>query len=267
MPQSRRLLLSLVAISVLFGGMRAAAASEGQDFVVNNKVFHPEMKEPVESTTIFSDGRVYDFLQTKDGSVFEAIIFDKPDDLIILLDPNRKMKTQFTTGEVSTQIGKLHEAARQWRKPGYVKFSATPRFSERVDAKSGAVILDGNEYIRYVVETEAPKNPFSAKIYNEAADWLAQTNALLNPSEPPFPRLKLNEVLKKRQEIPVSIERTNNPGQGRKEKKYRSEHRIQWGLGVKDKQRIDELANQLHTFNQVSFEDYHKAPEDEQARK
>lgn len=267
MPLSRRRFASVLVASFVFVCGWSPLAAPGQDFKVSNKVYPPEAKTPAMTTTLFCEGRVYDFLESSDGKAMETIVFDKPNDTIIILDPDRQMKTQFTTGELATQIGRLHEAAKDARNPESIRFAATPRFSEREDEKTGSLILEGNKIMRYVVQTEAPKNPFVAKIYNEAADWLAQTNAMLNPPHMPFARLKLNEVLKKRQEIPVEIELTHNPDGGRKEITVRSEHNIQYFLSASDQRRIEDVKEQLHRFNTVSFEEYHRAPEDKQARK
>jgi hypothetical protein len=247
----------VLANLVLSGGLTATRA---EDFHVSNKLTFPE-QQPIESTTLFAAGRVYDFLETPQ----ETIVFDKNNDLIIILDPARKMKMQISTGEVSTQIGRLREAARGHSRES-IRMSAAPKFTETVDPKSGQLTMD-SKWLQYVVSSEAPKNPFAAKQYNEFADWLIQVNALLNPPMMPFARMKLNEVLKQRQEVPLKIELTIR-GEGRKKPLVvRSEHRVQWGLSHGDKERIDEVANQLHTFNQVSFEEYHRPPENAQARK
>ena len=263
---SRRLLASCVANSVLIGGMLSAAAAQGEDFKVSNKIYFPNVETPAVSTTLFQAGRVYDFLEP-DGKTMEMIVFDKKNDQIILLDPNRQMRTEITTGQVAKQIGRLHEAAVDHRNPESIRFLATPVFSEQVSAKSGVLTLD-SKWMRYVVTTEAPKNPFDARQYNEFADWLAQTNKILNPqANLPFPRLKLNEVLKKRQEIPVKIAFTMKAEGRRKEYTIRSEHNFQWGLAANDLRRIEDAGTALHTYNLVSFEEYHRPPENDQARK
>ncbi len=257
MSSSRRLVANLSACLVVLGGLSRAQA---EDFHVNNKLYFPE-KEPVVSTTLFAAGRVYDFLDKPQ----ETIVFDKNNDLIVILDPQRKMKTEISTGNVSTDIGRLREAARAHTRES-IRMSASPKFSETINPKTGQLTLDA-KWIQYVVTAEAPKNPFAAKQYNEFADWLVQVNALLNPPMMPFPRLKLNEVLKQRQEIPVKIQLTLG-GEGRKKPLVmRSEHSVQWGLSHADKERIDQVAEQLHTFNEVSFEEYHRPPENAQAGK
>ena len=269
MLHSRRQFATLVTNLLLVGGLLSAAQAPAQDFVVSNKVYNldldPKKKEPVVcSTTLFWVGRAYDFLETPQGQTIETIIIDKSNDLIIILDPDRQMKTEITTGEVATQIGRLLAAAQDPGTSELVKFSAAPKFTETVDPKTDELILEG-KWMRYVVKTEAPENPFAAKQYNETADWLAQTNIVLTRKELPFPRLKLNEVLKQRQVIPLSIERTIMPEGRRKPQTIRSEHHIQRGLSAKDKRRIEDVDVQLHTFNLVSFEAYHRPPEGKSA--
>ncbi|HVX59267.1 MAG TPA: hypothetical protein VHC19_01650 [Pirellulales bacterium] len=254
---SRIFLANLLATFVLIGGL---ASAQAEDFHVDNKLFFPE-QEPIVSTTLFFAGRVYDFLDKPQ----ETIVFDKNNDLIVILDPQRKMKTEITTGNVSTDINRLREAARSHKRES-IRMSAAPRFSETINPETGRLIMDG-KWIKYIVATEAPQNPFAARQYNEFADWLAQVNALLNPPMMPFARLKLNEVLKQRQEIPVEIELTLGGEGRRKPLVVRSEHNIQWALSQADKERIDQVAEQLHTFNLVSFEEYHRPPQNAQAGK
>lgn len=251
------------SVAILFATFAVAcglASARAEDFHVDNKLYFPEQK-PIASTTLFAAGRVYDFLDHPQ----ETIVFDKNNDLIIILDPQRKMKTEISTGNVSTDISRLREAARSHSSES-IRMSASPRFAETVDPKTGRLTLDG-KWMQYVVATEAPKNPFAAKQYNEFADWLAQINALLNPPMMPFARLKLNEVLKQRQEIPVEIQLTLRGEGRRKPLVVRSEHSVKWALSQADKERLDEVAAQLHTFNLVSFEEYHRPPQNAQAGK
>ncbi|OYV83325.1 MAG: hypothetical protein B7Z73_16150, partial [Planctomycetia bacterium 21-64-5] len=91
---------------VLLGSLTASAPAA--DFHISNKVYFKAGDKPVVSITLFSSGRVYDFMD----SPKETVVFDPGHDLIVILDPHRQVKTQITTGEISTQIGRLREAAR-----------------------------------------------------------------------------------------------------------------------------------------------------------
>ncbi len=238
----------------------AARAASADDFHVGNKLhFHPKEK-PIESTTLFFTGKVYDFLKTPR----ETIIFDPSHDEIFILDPDRRLKTQISTGEISTQINRLREAARQ-HKSELVRGSAAPRFAEALDPKSGVLKLT-SRWRKYEIESTAPNHPQVARQYAEFADWLVQLNALLNPPTLPFPRLAVNGVLRQRQELPTKITLTLMPEEKHhKETVIRSEHMIQMALSQTDKALIEEAHNQLHTFSEVSFDDYHHLKLEQQA--
>lgn len=230
------------------------------DFHVSNKIYFKPGDKPVVSTTLFSSGRVYDFM----FSPMETIVFDPAHDLILILDPNRQVKTEVTTGEISTDIGKLREAARN-HKNERIRDLAVAKFTEAVDPKSGKLILT-NRWMSYELVTKPPEDPQAARQYAEFADWLAQLNAKLNPAEPPFPRLALNEVLRQRQELPLEIVRKTLSEQRRhKELVVHSEHTIIMSLSHDDQKRLQEAHDQMHMFAKVSFDEYHRVNEETQA--
>jgi hypothetical protein len=252
-----RLLFAAAAV-----GAVATLPAVADDFHVDNKMYykpHDKRTRPVETTTLFAAGRVYDFMQAPD----ETIVFDPSQDLIVLLDPNRHMMTQISTGEVSTEISKLREAAQN-HKSEAVREAAAAKFSESVDPKTGVLKLT-NRWMKYEVETMAPSQPQVARQYAEFADWMAQLNAILNPPTPPFPRLALNRVLRQRQELPEKITLTITPEEKspltwRKEKELviKSEHTILMALAKEDRERIEEAGRQMHMFQRVSFDEYHR---------
>lgn len=270
MLPSRRQFATLLAHLLLVGGLLPATQAAAQDFHVSNKVYNltedPKKREPVVcTTTLFWVGRAYDFVETPKGTM-ETMIIDQKNDLIIILDPDRKMKTEISTGDVAKQVGLLLAAAQEPQRSEFIRFSAAPKFEETFDAKTRELVLE-SKWMRYAIKTEAPKNPFAAKQYNEMADWMAQIKAVRSPGYPPFPRLKLNEVLKQRQEIPQSIEWTVIPEGRGKPQTLRSEHHVQYGLSATDKRRLEDVGVQLHTFNVVSFEAYHNPPGGDAAAK
>ncbi|HWB09973.1 MAG TPA: hypothetical protein VG826_12145 [Pirellulales bacterium] len=225
------------------------------DFHIDNKLHPGDKSDPIETTTLFASGRVYDFMKTPE----ETIILDPTHDLIVILDPDRRLKTQITTGDVSTQIQKLHEAAKNHPKES-VRDSAAAKFAESVDPETGELKLT-NKWMQYVVKSKAPERPQVARQYADAADWLAQLNALLNPPSLPFPRLALNRVLRERQELPEKITLTLTPEGRHKPVVKWSEHTILTGLSQRDRQRIDTAGQQMHTFDDVPFDRYHRVEE------
>lgn len=256
--------LAGVAVAVAFCSCVIARVI-ADDFHIDNKLYqdwdekkgHPK-EPPVETTTLFASGRIYDFM-TKPK---ETIVFDPGQSKIIILDPDRRLKTQILTDEISTQIGKLRQAAIEY-KDDVVRESAQAKFAESVDPKTGILTLT-NRWMRYEVESMAPDRPQVARQYADAADWLAQLNSMLNPTYIPFPRLALNKVLRARQEVPVKITLHLTP-EKHKPKAMHSEHTILMGLSQIDKQRIDEAGEQMHKFTEVPFDEYHKVDEQAQA--
>lgn len=257
-----RPLLATLALAVL---LSTAAAD---DFHIENKLYYNWKRgkriTPVETTTLFASGRVYDFMTAPD----ETIVLDPTHDLILLLDPNRQIMTQISTGDVSTEIGKLREAAQNHAHEA-VRESAAAVFAESVDPETGVLKLT-NRWMRYEVETMAPSQPQVARQYTEAADWLAQLNAILNKPSLPFPRLTLNRVLRQRQELPVNITQTITSEEKsalgrRKEIVNRSEHTIVMALATEDLERIEKAGRQMHTFEKVDFNRYHELQNEAQA--
>src|SRR5438046_252777 len=114
---------AVLMLSLIVCGMRAARAEE---FRIESKVFTAKEEAPVsESLTLFDDGRVYDFLSLPS----EITLFDLSRGRIVLMDPDRKLRTELTTDELNTFIEQLRtRAARQTDR--LLKFAADPKFEE-----------------------------------------------------------------------------------------------------------------------------------------
>jgi len=235
------------------------------DFHVQSKLFFPG-EEPSESTTLFYAGRVYDFLSAAD----ETTVFDPENDEFKLLDARRKLKTEITTGDIAQKINLLRSAARAQVTLPLAKFYVDPKFAEAQDPVTGDVLLT-SAYMDYRLKTFIPPNPEASRQYCAFADWSVQLDVMLrlkpdsNLSEMlPFARLKVNDVLKQRQELPLVVEKTLKPQKkGKKPVVLRCEHSIQPRMAQEDLRRIKEVHEQLHTFNAVSFEEYRRRNSDQ----
>jgi hypothetical protein len=77
---------------------------------------------------------------------------------------------------------------------------------------------------------------------------------MLNPgSQPPFPRLAVNEELAKRGLIASKVTLTIPAQVQRPGQTLRTEHKINYRLLQKDQKTIDETDRQLASFEKVSF--------------
>jgi hypothetical protein len=251
MPLFRWSFILSFACLALVGG---PAAVRADDFRVDNKVVFPG-QEPILSTTLFANGKVYNCLD----AVKKTLVFDKTAGVIVILDQAKQTKTQIAMVDVSAAIGRLREAVRSDNRE-VIRMSASPQFTENINPQTGRLILD-SKWTTYIVATEAPENPFAARQYNEFADWQIQIAAVLNPM-PPFARLKLNEVLKRRQEAPTEIDLISRGENEKQPLEVRSEHRYTWRLSPADQQRIAAANQQLEEFQQIPFEEFRRAAEE-----
>ena len=142
------LLCCTLAMGIVLADTRSAA---GDDFRVGNKIFVGSSKTPYsQSTTIFHQGMVYDYLD----SPAEIIVLDKAGGRFVLLDTVRKVRAQVTLDDVVQFTRHLQESAGNHSDP-FVNFLAAPTL-ERVDADTEAE-LEGTVASEKKEEDVAPE--------------------------------------------------------------------------------------------------------------
>jgi hypothetical protein len=222
-----------------------------ENFRIETKVFEGKREAPVsETTTIFCDGVVYDFL--KDPP--QTAVFSRPSGKnagrFILLDENHQLRTEISTKKLEGAMLNLRSWAEQ-QPDKFLKFAANPDFKESFEPGSGQLVL-ASHVESYTVETVPAKHPKAAAEYREFLDWYAQLNTLLSGSPPPQPRLELNKSLSRHKAIPKTVELTRA---GRNEP-LRAEHEFTWMLTKADMARIDDANAALASYSEVINEDY-----------
>ena len=185
---------SNVLVGAVIGALAAGAVGRGgvavgEDFCVVNRVFVGNEKQPrVKSTTIFSGGVVYDYLEKPS----ETTIFDPAHNRFVLLDSARKVMTELSTDNVLELIERLRRRFSTSSDP-YQEFLADPGFDERFDDGSGESTFSSPWMTYRVLGKEAPSLAI-ARQYREFSDWQVRLNSLLNPgSRLPFPRMILRK--------------------------------------------------------------------------
>jgi hypothetical protein len=225
--------------------------SPAENFRIETKVFEGKNKSPVsETTTIFCEGVVYDFLK----SPGQTAIFSRPNGKnagrFILLDDDHRIRTEISTKKLEGAMLNLRTwAGKQSDK--FLKFAANPEFEETFEPGSGQLVL-ASHVESYTVETTPAKRPKAAAEYREFLDWYAQLNTLLTGSPPPQPRLELNKSLSRHKAIPKTVELTRA---GRDEP-LRAEHDFTWMLSQDDMARIEEANASLASYRDVTNEQY-----------
>ncbi|HOM16404.1 MAG TPA: hypothetical protein PLQ00_03705 [Thermoguttaceae bacterium] len=227
------------------------------DFRMENKVYLGQQREPsVETTTIFYNGAVYDFLKKPP----EITIFEKDHSRFVLLDTERRVKTELTSQEVEAFVERLRRRAAEYSDP-FVAFLARPEFEKSFDPTARELTLS-SPWMTYRVATVDAESPELAAQYRYFADALARLNALLNPKGlPPFARLVVNAELQRREEIPKEVHLTIHPETGLLPKKrttFRSEHQLVRQIVEADRARVHQAIEFQSIFPRVSFEQYQK---------
>lgn len=245
---------TLVIVAAWSRNVCAATAEDGVR--IESKVFLGIDKDPkAENTTIFHRGVVYDYLR----SPAETIVLDPSRGRFVLLDPNRRIRTELTTHEVAA----LSENLRQWAQTqtdAFLKFLAAPKFEEQFDEQTGEVVFQ-SPWVTYRVATAEADSEAVLQQYREFSDWYARLNARLNPGyKLVFARLALNEALQKRHQLPREITLTVQPRKAFSFQKtvVRSEHQFVYHLVESDRDRIAQTGQFMAIFQPVEFSQYEK---------
>jgi hypothetical protein len=242
----------VTCLTTVAGGVFAQSApSLAENFRIETKVFEGKKKEPVsETTTIFCDGVVYDFLK----SPAQTAVFRRPSGKnagrFILLNEDHRIRTEISTKRLAGAMVDLRSWAGQ-QKNEVLKFAANPEFKESFEPGTGQLVL-ASHVESYTVETEPVKHPQAASEYREFLDWYAQLNTLLTGSPPPQPRLELNRSLSRHKAIPKTVELTRAGGG----EPLRAEHDFTWMLSQDDMARIEEANAALASYHDVKNEEY-----------
>jgi len=177
-------------------------------------------------------------LEVEVGPVID--VFDR-----ILLDPERRVRTELSTDRLAGAMNKLRTWAGRQKDP-FLQFAADPQFQESFDHDSGKLVLASHEE-SYRIETEPAEQPGALAEYREFLDWYARLNTLLQAGPPPEPRLQVNAALARYQVVPMRVELTRA---GDKEP-LRAEHDFTWRLSQDDRARIDDACASLAAYRPV----------------
>lgn len=247
--------VKLIAMATVLLGAGLGDPAAAEQFRVENRVFVGDAKEPCsESTTLFFDHVVYDFL-TKPA---EITIFDKDHGRILLLDPMRRVKSEVPTA----QVQEFTERLKQWAQAqpdAYLKFLVEPKFEEQYN--DDGEFTFSSPWMTYRLVTIDVEPPQIAQQYSEFSDWYSQLNTLLSPgTRPPFARMLVNSALEARQRFPREVHLSLRSRESLLPKRItvRSEHQLIYQLVQSDHDRITQTDQYIAIFTPVKFEEYQK---------
>jgi len=234
-----------------------ADCASAEDFRIDNATYAGGLQAPLsQSTTIFHQGAVYDFMRQPD----ETVVFEREPARFVLLSSAHRIRTELPGGKVAAMVDGLQPLAAKSKIP-LVKFLAQPKFQEQYDQASGELTLR-SPLMNYRLMLQEEVSPEIVEQYHEFRDWCARLNALTAPGAgPPFGQLVVNAAIAKRQAIASRIYLTvaaSDDSPERRQNALRSEHRLTNPLEPSDLDRVEQTRKAMNEFKLVSFEQYRK---------
>ena len=186
------------------------AAQDGC-FRVESQVFANGAEEPVaRSLTLFRDGVAWDFLESaavKGGNARtggEIVLHDPARERVVLVDPDRNLKTQID----AIRLERLSVSLASWARKSddrLVRWAGGPDFGEGMTETDDRIELVGPR-VRYAIDFARPPSAEAAGVYRRFADTAILLKALVRPGGlPPFPRLAINRRVAAAGGIPEEV--------------------------------------------------------------
>lgn len=229
-----------------------AAAGVASDLRIETRVFAEDEDQPVcQSVTLFSSGAVFDFRDERPIVVIYRPGTPGKPGRFVLLDTERKIRTELTTDRIDGAIEGLRKWAAQ-SEDEFLRFTGQPSFVESFNEETGELELIG-EQLSYRLVTQPIEKPESKLAVRQFLDSFSKLQTLLETSLPPDPRLRVNEALFRHGVMPVE---TRLYSGAQEEPSLRAEHFSIWMLSRSDRERIDKATDQMVSFQAVSNEEF-----------
>ncbi len=270
MSISKTILFALTWFSVTTGMMLCAA--EAQDFRIYTSVSdesNPQVKPTVvaRSLTMFRAGKVYDYMD----QLGELVVFEPAQQRFVVMNGSQGLKTEVSFPLLNQHLSVSETKAKELlaipagqpdalsaADAAFLKFQLDPKF--QLSAKTDENLLTlSSPQLTYQVKYSTNVSNETLNLYYQYIDWTAKLNRILHPQAMfPQPRLAVNQILKSRQCMPMTVTlRMSHP----QAMQLKADHQIQWELDEHSRSWINDWENLLKD-PQVKFVplvDYQKA--------
>ena len=248
---SHHLALQLVTPLCLLVSVTMVGVGSAADFSVESKIVYGTVQEATSrNLTIFHSGKVYDFLEDTPS---EVIIIDSQSQDIILLDQQRRIKTELRHPELvamcQAMLKVVHTA------PVQIREMAFPNFESKFRSTDNHLTLLG-KVLRYDVVGHDAENKDVLNQYRSFADSCARLNGVLH-GRPPQARLELNASLVRHRILPKTIKLAIDD---RSMFKATSYHTFQHTLSHQYLRRINDVEENVQDFRAVGLKLYQLPP-------
>lgn len=247
---------SVLAFVTVFFGSSFESPLLGQEFRIESQVYNDESKLPVsENITMFSQDLVYDFCMSNEAQPkpVEVVIYNSRQRRIILLDPARKIRMELADLSLHRIVDGVRRATVQDNR---TRFLVEDKFEEHTDFSTNWVTMESPNII-YRFRGEQPKDVSIMPKYFEFLEVFTRLGVTDPTKIPPFPRMKLNQSIRRLGWLPSEVQiSVNQNSLFRESFTAKSKHTIIKQLSSKDRERITLAKQQWQTFKKVPFEEY-----------
>ena len=242
--------LTAFALLIVFG---CCDYANGQQFKIESQIYINGEDQPSSSnTTMFSDGLVFDF-QTKGTQSHEVTILQPKQHQVILLDRLRRMKLVLDDVQLIKMADALRRETSQDKRSGFL---VNERFEEMLSLDNGAATLK-SPTVAYSLRGSRPTNFKVFPIYSNFIESFTRMQVSDPHAFSPFPRMKLNETIRKLGWIPSEVKVTFKSNPLMKEGlTATSKHTFIEGLSSADLAKIADLKTEWLNFEAVDLYEF-----------
>jgi hypothetical protein len=243
---------TLIFFALLFC-FNAESDVGAQQFKIESQIYINGEDQPSSSNvTMFSDGLVIDF-QTKGTQAHEVTILQPKQHQTILLDRLRRMKLVLDDVQLIKMADALRRETAQDKAAGFL---VNERFEETILFDNRTATLKSPS-IEYTVRGSRPTDLKVFPIYSNFIDAFTRLQVSDPHAFSPFPRMRLNETIRKVGWIPSAVTVTFEPNQLMKHGlTASSKHTYISELSSADQAQIAEIKNEWLNFELVDLYEF-----------
>lgn len=233
----------------------AAPPNADLSFRLESKLF-AEAEQPVsQNLTVFIDNLVFDFqIDPQTGKLGdEIVVFEPLNQQLTLLDQRRQVKLELHDLRLLKILDGIRRESENDRR---TRFLVQDQFEEQIDADQKQVTLTSN-YITYRFQGDVPQDDRVTPIYLEFLDYFTRLQASDPKKLPPFPRIRLNQSIRRVGWIPnrVEIEVKQND-LFKVPFSAHTEHKLEMGVTPRQRKWVESARKQWLAYRAVSLAEY-----------
>ena len=250
---SRTLLLNQFFIITLAWFVSSVSA---QEFSIETQVYSGQSTQPIShNITLFTPKLVCDTRMSNEAEPkpIEYVLFDPRQKLIVLLDTQREVLVELRDLEL---LNLMEGLRRETMQNEHTKFLTNDTFEEETDWSDGWVTLTSPN-ITYRFKGRQPEDVSFLPPYFDFLDHFTRLKASDPAMVPPFPRIRLNQSIKKLGWIPdeVQIEIRRN-ALFREPIEATTKHVLTSGLSSNDQEMIAQARKLWMQYEAVPLTEY-----------